>query len=116
LDDRALKASTGWARRTGRAYYLGTVTSGTQKGATLSKSGLALDRLAVVVTKCSGCGSIAVFVGSKKVGTVNLSASVTKNKVIVTFPRFSFRTGTVTLKVLSSGKKVLIDGLGVSRT
>jgi hypothetical protein len=36
--------------------------------------------------------------------------------VLYVLPKFSYRTGTVTLKVLTSGKQVQIDGLALTRT
>lgn len=116
LDDRALTASRGWTRGKGAAYYLGTVSSATTKNATLTKNSVVLDRIGVLVTKCKGCGSIGVFVGTKQIGTINLSATKTLTRVLVTFAKFSLRTAKVTLKVLSTGKKVLVDGVALSRT
>ncbi len=116
LDDRSMSATAGWTRGTSSAYYLSTYTSTTRYGAALTKSSVALDRIGVVATKCASCGVIGIYVGTKLIGKVNLASSTTKYKVLILLPKFSLRTGKVTLKVLTTGKKVLIDGLAVSRT
>jgi hypothetical protein len=75
-----------------------------------------LDRVGVVATTCNHCGSVAVYVGVTKIGTISLYATTTHYQRLLQLPRFSLRTGTVTIKVLSSGKTVQIDGLLTSRT
>ena len=116
LDDRSLSASTGWARVAWSAFYRSTATTTTKAGATLTRTGTALARIAVVATRCPSCGTVRVYVNAVSVGTVNLAASTTLRKSLIVLPRFSYRTGTVTIKVLSSGKLVQLDGLGISRT
>jgi hypothetical protein len=116
LDDRSLSASTGWARVAWSAFYRSTATTTTKAGATLTRTGAALARIAVVATRCPNCGIVRVYVNGVSVGTVNLAASTTLRKSLIVLPAFSYRTGTVTIKVLSSGKLVQLDGLGISRT
>ncbi|MDX6295086.1 MAG: hypothetical protein QOH50_4161, partial [Kribbellaceae bacterium] len=48
-------------------------------------------------------------------GTVNLYSATTLRQAVISLPPFSYRIGTVTLKVLSTGKTVQVDGLGISR-
>jgi hypothetical protein len=116
LDDRALSASAGWHRQTGTAYYLHTITSSTQKGAALSRTGASVDRVGVVATTCPSCGSVALYVGSTKIGSVSLRSATIHHKVIKLLPTFLLRSGTVSVKVLSAGKSVGIDGLLLSRS
>jgi hypothetical protein len=117
LDDRALATSaSGWHRGSGSAYYEHTVTTASRKGAVLHRTGATLDRVGVVATTCPTCGAIAVYVGRTRIGTVNLHAAATHRKVIKVLPKFRLRSGTVSVKVLSSGKTVAIDGLVLSRT
>jgi photosystem II stability/assembly factor-like uncharacterized protein len=116
LDDRALSASTGWQRVTGSTWWNSTATTTATAGARLTKSGVQLDRVGVVATTCNHCGSVAVYVGATKVGTISLYATATHYQRLLQLPRFSLRTGAVTIKVLSSGKTVQIDGLLTSRT
>ncbi|BBH16415.1 hypothetical protein Back2_07020 [Nocardioides baekrokdamisoli] len=116
LDDRAVSADSHWKRVSSAAYWNGTATSTTTLGARMSFSGAQLDRLAIVATRCPTCGKIAVYVGSSLVGTVNLAAAHAANRVLIVLPHFSYRLGTVTIKVLTSGHPVVIDGLGISRS
>lgn len=50
-----------------------------------------------------------------RLAKISLYAATTARRLI-SFAPFSYRTGTVTLKVLSSGKLVQVDALGLSRT
>lgn len=65
---------------------------------------------------CPTCGSIALFVGSTKIGSLNPHATRRQDQRLLLLPRFSLRTGAVTIKVTSNGKDVQIDGLITSRT
>ena len=115
LDDRSLTRSSAFAPVTGSAYYAGTAARATARGATLSRPGVSAARqLYVVATTCSTCGTLDVLVGSTRVASLSL-AGAAGNKRVLTTPVFSARSGTVTLKVTSSGRTVLVDGLGVRR-
>lgn len=83
--------------------------------ATLVSGNLQTSRLGLVVTKCPTCGVVGVYVGSTLIAKVNLAASRTAYKQQVALPRISLRTTKVTIKVLTSGKTVQIDGLHTSR-
>jgi hypothetical protein len=116
LDDRSLTRSSAFAPITSSAYYAATAMRTTSKGATLTRTGLmAQSQLLVVVTTCSTCGTFDVFLGSTRIGSVNLHSATTVNKKVIALPSFSIRNGTVTLRVTSSGKTVIIDGLGVRK-
>lgn len=115
LGDRSLAASSAWVRSTGSSYYQGTVTRTSTKGAVLTRASVRASRLALVVTKCPTCGSVGVYLGSTLIGKVSLTRSTKASRVLVVLPAFSLRSGTVTIKVLTSGRPVLIEGLGVFR-
>lgn len=115
FDDRALTGAR-WTRGTGSAYYSGTFKSTERRGRSLSTDDVRVARIAVVATRCSRCGIVGVFVDGVRVGRINLYARTRKNKQVVVLPRIAYRVGTVTLRALSDGKLVLIDGLGVSRS
>jgi hypothetical protein len=114
LDDRALAASTGWYRGTANGWYGGTFTSTTAYGATLTRTGAVTSRLHLLAMRCSTCGLVGVYVGSTLVQKVSLYASST-SVATIPLPVFSLRSGTVTVKVLSSGRTVRVDGLATSR-
>lgn len=114
LDDRDLADSSGWTRSSPSGWFRGTALTSTRLGATLAVTGVTLKRVAVVAKKCPTCGIVGVYVSGQLVGKVDLRASTTSRQVVA-LPAFSLRTGTVKLKVLTSGKPVKIDALGVSR-
>lgn len=116
LDDHSLTASTGWKRASASGYYLGTYSSIKTYGATLNRTSAQFDRLALVATKCSTCGKVAIYAGSSLLATINLYRSTTLREVVIPLPAISLRTATVRLRVVTSGKSVVIDGLGISRS
>ena len=116
LDDRRLTASPGWSTRTGDDYYQGTFRATKQKGATLSRSGARVRRVGVVATTCPSCGTVAVLVDGKRVGRVSLRSAGFQRAQVRMLPAFARRHATVTLKVVTSGRPVQVDGLVLSRS
>jgi hypothetical protein len=116
LDDRALSVGAGWVRGTGSSYWNGTITATSTSAATATRAGAELDRVGIVATRGPGMGTIAVYVGTTNVGQISLAASATTYRSLILLPRFSYRTATVAVKVISSGKPVQLDGLAVSRS
>jgi hypothetical protein len=115
LDNPALRHLGGWKTRQGDGYYLGTYSQTRRYGATLRLKAVSARRLAIVATTCPRCGAISVFLGRKLLRNVNLAANVIHKRrliVIGSFPQV--RTGSLRVKVISSGRIVRIDGLGVS--
>jgi hypothetical protein len=117
LDDRSLSTTTsGWTRTTSGSAYLGTLTRTGKNGAELRRTGAQLDRLALVVTECPNCGNVTIYLNGAAWRTVHTNAATTRTQVLVTLPRFSQRNAAIVLKDVSSGKNVIVDGLGISRT
>jgi hypothetical protein len=116
LDDRKLRESSGWKSRTGDRFYSGTVLTTRRKGATLSLPGARLKRVGLVATTCRTCGKVKVLVDGKKVKAVNLEAPRTRRRQVIMLPSFRRERATVTIQVRSSGRKVQIDGIVVSRS
>lgn len=114
LDDRALAASAGWTRGTGTAFYTGTSTGASTSGRTLARAGAQVRRIAVLATRCPSCGVVGVYVGGTLVGRVNLYGTL-HYRTLYSLPVFGYRTGTVVLKVLSTGKRVAVDAVAISR-
>ncbi len=111
LDQTALAASKGWRTTKGSAYVGGSALSTKKKGARLTRTGARLQRVGVVATSCGKCGKVDVFVGSRKIGRINLKASGTHHKKVYLLPGFSPRSGTVKLKVVTRKRLVRIDAL-----
>lgn len=117
LDDRRLSASSGWKAKSGKRYYADTYLTTTTKGATLTRAGARLKRVGIVATTCRSCGVVNVLVDGDKVGRINLSSSSkdTRRRQVIMLPAFARQKATVTVKVRSSGERVQIDGLVISR-
>lgn len=106
----------GFTKERGGGYYLNTYSLATDRGARLILGGVEAKHLAIVVTECRRCGKIAVSFAGKVIGKANLKAPGVHKKQVVDLEEFaSVKTGKVRVKVISSGKPVKIEGLGVSR-
>jgi hypothetical protein len=119
LDDRSLKSVGGtWSRTTttSAAAYLDTLTRTSTVGSRLQLSSAHVDRIALVVTDCSTCGNIGIYLNGVLWRTVGTHTSVSHYRVIVVLPAFSLRVTTIELRDALSGRQVVIDGLGIART
>ncbi|MHB8245583.1 MAG: IPT/TIG domain-containing protein [Acidimicrobiales bacterium] len=117
LGARGLSSLTpGWARGFGHAYYLGTYAKTTSVGAKLRLANAELDRMALVVTRCRSCGSVAIYLNGAYWRTVSTYSAITKHQVLLLLPRFSPKRATIVLKDVSKGRQLLIEGLGVTRS
>jgi hypothetical protein len=67
------------------------------------------------VEKCPTCGSIKIYWNGSLKHTYSLHASRVLKKIYLSAVSFSsVRVGTLKIVVSSSGKQVIIDGLGIS--
>jgi bacillolysin len=104
-----------WARKKTPGFYLRTVSVSSTKGSSLSME-VNAKRLAVVATKCQGCGSIKVLLGKSLLKQISLAANTTSKKQLIPVAKFTApRTGAVRIVVTSAGKPVRIEGLGVTK-
>ena len=116
LDDRSLSRSAGWTKKTGAAYYAGTYVSATAAGAKLTRTHVVARRIALLATTCSTCGTVRVYWNGTLLRTISLHSATTVNHKLLTVTTFSAgRSGTLTIKVSSSGKRVIIDGVAIRR-
>ena len=77
LDDRALAASKGWKKLTGKAFLNGTRDAGVCKGKTLTKKGALAGRAVLYVDKGKGFGTINVLYNGKVVKKISLASTQT---------------------------------------
>ena len=114
VDDRGLTPHGSWVNGTSSAYYRGTWRQSTVSGASLTLP-VAYRHLALVVTTCSVCGVLNVYLGSTLIRTVNLATpTVHYRRVIEVDSSAVVKSGILTLKQASNGKRVIVDGVGVS--
>ena len=114
LDDRSLSAGSGWTRGTSSSYVYGTWTKTTRSKVALTRAGVSARRVGIIVTTCSTCGSVDVYVGSTYAGRVSAYSSSWRTKQVKWLPAFgSTRSGTLTLRTTST-RTVVVDGVLVS--
>jgi hypothetical protein len=116
LDDRSLTRSASWTAGSGSAYYRSTYLRSSSAGARLTRTGVVAKRIALLVSTCPTCGTVKVYWGSTLLRTVSLASATTVNQKLVTVASFgSGRVGTLSIRVSSSGKKVIVDGVAIRR-
>ncbi len=115
LDDRALKRHGGWTRSRGERFYLGTRSMATRAGARLVRTRLSARHLGLVAVRCPGCGVVEVRWNGAFLRRIRLSSDRLRAPRIVGQVSFArARSGTLTVRVVSAGKRVVVDGLASS--
>jgi hypothetical protein len=114
LDDRSMTAGGGWTRPSASGFYLGTYSTSKTANAQLSRSGAAYSRVALVATRCPGCGTVGIYSGTTLLKSVSLASATTQRQWVYALPKSALRKGTLSVRVLSSGKPVQVDGVGIS--
>lgn len=105
--------SSGWKTTGGSNYYLGSARYSTKKGksASLSFGG---GTLYLVAKTGPSMGKMAVYLGGKRVGTVNLHSSSTKYRQALKLATRAAGSSAKTVKLVNLGvsghKRVEIDG------
>lgn len=116
LDDRSLGRVGSWTAGTGSAYFRSTFVRSTRLGAKLVRTGVVARRIALVATTCPTCGTVKVYWGSTLLRTIKLTSATTVQRKLIPVTTFTrARTGTLTIRISSSGRKVIIDGLAIRR-
>ena len=114
LDDRSLTRSAGWTALAGPGFYRSTALRSSSRGAKLTRTGPATTGIALLATTCPTCGTVKVYWNARLLRTVSLSSATRiDRKLIPVVSWWVMHTGTLTIKVVSSGKKVIIDGLAI---
>jgi acid phosphatase type 7 len=114
-DNVSLKHRGGWAKKHGEGHYLNSFSQTRRRGASLRLVVGEAKHLAIIVARCPSCGAIKVFFEGKLIKKIRLRArSMEKMQLIdLTSPDVG-QGGTVWVRVVSRGRIVRIDGLGVS--
>lgn len=115
-DDRLMARSAGWYAGTDPRFYRQTFLRTFRHGATLKTGRGFAEGVAIVATTCPTCGKVEVYFSRTLLNTVSLYSArrVDRVRIPVALPdRRLF--GAVTIKVVSRGKKVIIDGVSFRR-
>jgi hypothetical protein len=72
-------------------------------------------RLAIVATTCPRCGTINVFLGGELLRAISLRTNVRQKRRLIPVASFTgTKTGPLRVQVVSRGRLVRIDALGIS--
>ncbi len=112
-DEAAYTASSDWVRIKGSPFFGGSALRATEVGATLKLTGVDTWGLGILATTCPTCGTIKVSVGRQTLETVSLRSPTTVNRKLVLWTDNGEEgsSGTVRIKIVSSGRPVIIDGI-----
>jgi hypothetical protein len=113
VDDRALPSRGRWARTASARAYRGTASMASSRGASLTLAHARGRGLAVVATLVRGGGSLGVYVGGRRVALLSTAATGATYRHVFLLGGLVLRGGPVVLRVETSGRPVLVDGLAV---
>ena len=113
VDDDWLRASAGWSRPPTAGAFGGSLSRTTLRGAELTRRAT-FSRVALTVVRCPKCGRLGVYSGDMLVKTLDLRSRRTRATTWVSKP-LAQRRSLFTLRVLSAGRLVAVDALGLSR-
>ncbi len=117
LDDRDLEPVRSWTGKKVQGHFKNTVRETTVKGAALVTRGTQkFRRIALVADKGRGHGTVRVFWNKRLLREVSLWSRREQRRQVIPVKSFSgkLRKGTLRIVVVSSGKVVRIDGLGIA--
>lgn len=115
VNNTSLNHSKGWTKAKVKGAFLNSASITTRKGAKLATNETGITRIALVASKGKGFGTVKVMLGKKTLKQVSLAHSRNVKKKVVPIATFSSPTsGKVTVVVLTQGKKVVIEGLGIA--
>lgn len=114
LDERELTRSTGWVNQAIPAAYRGTARTATAAGEKLVSDTVLVRRVALVATTAPGAGSVDVYLGATKLGSVSLASATTKRRQVIPLATLPSRTTGKIRIVTTTADPVTIEGLGIS--
>jgi CSLREA domain-containing protein len=117
IDDRALSQDGPWRQKRSRGTYLNTYSQSKERGATLEARGAkGIETVALVASKCPGCGKVVVTHGGDVLKRVGLNADSVQKRRLIPIETFANpQGGTFGVTVKSDGKPVRVEGLGLSK-
>jgi hypothetical protein len=105
-----------WAMRSGDGHLFNRYAQTKRYGATFRVRARQLKQLALVVSEGPGYGAVRVYLNGRPISAkIRLRAAVGQSGVVVPVRTFAkVRSGVVTVKVVSHGKVVRLEGIGIS--
>jgi hypothetical protein len=115
-NNKALKHSAGWKKRTAKGYFLNSFSVTKKKGAVLKTRAKGVKKLALVASTGRGHGTVKVFLGKKMVKKVSLHTKRAQKKRVIPLANFAGKKrGLIRVRVVSGGKPVRIQGVGIAQ-
>ena len=115
VDDRALRVSGGsWTRTRAPRHYRGTATTSKAQGSTLVLEGIETRAICLIVEDHPDGGVVDLLWNGRLLRRISTDGPAGRRCVGIR-PWVPLHDGIVTIRVHSSGKSVVIDGLGLSR-
>ena len=112
IDDRGLRPSERWKRKKSASAYLGTCSQARKKGVALTYRVHDARELALIVRTGKRYGAVKVFLDKELLAKVRTAGK--KGSRMIRLGHFAEpRSGTIRI-VTTTGRTVLVDGLGVS--
>ncbi len=111
------KHSRHWQQRRGNGYFQTTYSFTKEKGAKISQGTRDVREIVLVATKCPKCGTLKATFDNKTIAKVDLRAKKEKKRRLIVLKSWRKpQSGRLTLTVTSNGKRVIVEGVGFSRT
>jgi hypothetical protein len=116
VDDTALAHGASWTSLPGSAYFQGSASSSKTKGASLTLTGAQADRVSLLLEVRPGGGTVNVLINGKVVKQIPTAGKAVVDRHLVVVGSWTkLRTMTVVIRIVSTNKPVVIDGLALSR-
>lgn len=116
LSAHRLVASAGWRTGTHPGHFAARARIGSRRGATLTLRGVVARRIAIVATRGPGMGRVSVWFAGRRLRTIDLrSARTARRQVIPVTTLVRTRRGTLTVRVESDARPVVIEGVGAGK-
>lgn len=114
VDNTQLSHRGKWTKRQAYDHYLNTYSQSSRRGDRLILRGVKARRVALVAATCRRCGSVAVRWNGSLLKRIRLYSPQFRTKRFFSIAKFDRRRrGRITITVVSRGKRVIVDGLGV---
>jgi len=107
--------SKGWSRYGQAQSFAKTAARSTTTGAKITRTGVVAEKIALIATRCSTCGTVSVKLNGMTLKNISLFSPTTqRQQVIEVASRGWPYTGTLTVHVTSTGGRlVIVEGIGL---
>jgi hypothetical protein len=113
-DDTSLRHNRGWVERRAAGHYRGTYSQAARQRAALTTRISRATGLALVASVGPGQGTVLVFLEGRRLKQIDLAAPRERKRVVIPVAGFNKpRSGGLRIVVVSRGKPVRVDALGV---